>query len=254
MLSIVILGTGNVAKHLFDAFINQEDIEIVQVYGRRPVALEHFDDQVKVTTDLSQIENADFYIMALSDDAIASISKELEHKKGLVVHTSGSTGIKALENNIHPGVFYPLQTFSKGRKIDFKEIPICIEAFYEDDYKLLNQLALSISNKVFRIDSVQRKSLHIAAVFANNFTNHMYRISEEICQQNNVPFELLHPLIIETADKMQELSPFLAQTGPARRNDIGTIEKHLNQLKIKKHKKIYSLLSKSIQETYGEKL
>ena len=254
MQSIVILGTGNVAKHLFDAFINQNKIEITQVYGRKKESLHYFGEHIEITTDLSTIADADIYLIAVSDDAIAAVSKKLEHKKGLIVHTSGSMGINELPINNKRGVFYPLQTFSFGKSVDFKEIPICIEALNEDDYTRLNKLALSISNRVFRINTKQRKALHLAAVFANNFTNHIYHLSKEICTQNNVSFELLHPLIKETAKKVQELSPYEAQTGPARRNDVGTLEKQLNQLKDKNHKNIYSILSKSIQKTYGEKL
>ncbi len=254
MISIVILGTGNVAKHLFDAFLAQNDIEIIQIYGRSQNALSYFNNQVNTTTDLSKIKVADIYLVAISDDAIFEVSKFLVDTKGLIVHTSGSVPMSALPNTHRRGIFYPLQTFSANRKVNFKVIPICIEAENEKNYELLNKLASAISDKVIQIDSDQRKALHLAAVFANNFTNHIYHTAQEICIQNDVPFELLLPLINETAAKIQNFSPLDAQTGPARRNDKGTLEKHLMQLKHKKHKKIYSLLSKSIRKTYGKKL
>jgi len=254
MISIVILGTGNVAKHLFDAFTAKGDVEIIQLYGRSQNALSYFKNQINTTSDLSNIKEADIYIIAISDDAISVVSKFLAGKKGLIVHTSGSIPMYALPNKHRRGVFYPLQTFSANRKVDFKKIPICIEVENEDDYKLLNELASAISDNVIQLDSDQRKTLHLAAVFANNFTNHMYHIAHEICIQNDVPFELLLPLINETVTKIQDLSPLEAQTGPARRNDAGTLDKHLAQLKYKKHKKIYALLSKSIRKTYGKKL
>jgi len=254
MISIVILGTGNVAKHLFDAFMGQNGIEIIQIYGRSQNALSYFNNQVNTTTDLFKIKAADIYLAAISDDAIFEVSKFLVDKKGLIVHTSGSVSINAIPNKHRRGVFYPLQTFSPNRKVNFKVIPICIEAENEKDYELINELASAISDKVIHIDSDKRKALHLAAVFANNFTNHIYHTAQEICVQNDVPFELLFPLIYETAAKIQDLPTLDAQTGPARRNDKGTLEKHLAQLKHKKHKKIYSLLSKSILKAYGKKL
>lgn len=254
MISIVILGTGNVAKHLFDAFTAQNGVEIIQLYGRSQNALSYFKDQINTTSDLSNIKEADIYLIAISDDAISEVSEFLVVEKGLMVHTSGSIPMKTLPNKHRRGVFYPLQTFSAIRKVDFKEIPICIEAENKEDYELLNELGSLISDNVIQIDTDQRKVLHLAAVFANNFTNHMYHTAQEICIQNDVPFELLLPLIKETAAKIQDLTPLDAQTGPARRNDSGTLKKHLAQLKHKKHKKIYTLLSESIRKTYGKKL
>ncbi len=253
MISIVILGTGNVAKHLFDAFTAQIGIEIFQVYGRSQNDFSYF-NPINTTSDLSNIREADIYIVAISDDAISEVSKFLVVKKGLIVHTSGSSPMNVLHRKHRRGVFYPLQTFSANRKVDFKEIPICIEAENKEDYELLNELGSTISDKVIQLDSDQRKALHLAAVFVNNFTNHMYHIAQEICIENDAPFELLLPLMNETATKIQDLSPLDAQTGPARRIDKGTLDKHLTQLQHKKHRKIYSLLSKSIRKTYGKKL
>ncbi len=251
MIRIVILGTGNVAKHLFRAFMAQEELEVVQVYARNPKLLSYFGSNTKTTSDLTKIEAADIYVLAVSDDAISQLSQQLNLKEGLLVHTSGSVSIKALPKGVRRGVFYPLQTFSANSNIDFKEIPMCIETTNEDDLRLLKQLASAISDTVVPLSTKQRKTVHLAAVFANNFTNHMYHLSHELCEQKDIPFELLFPLIKETARKLEGLSPYDAQTGPARRNDMGTIKKHLAQLKSKKQKKIYSLLSKSIRTTYG---
>ncbi len=254
MIRIVLLGTGNVAKHLFDAFSIQKDVKIDQVYGRNQKSLDFFKKEATVTTDIKKIKDADVYIIAISDDAIEKLSNELENKKGIVVHTSGSVPLTALSNKNRRGVFYPLQTFSLNKKVDFKMVPVCIEAENEGDYALLNQLASTISENVSGIDSEQRKSLHLAAVFVNNFPNHIYHITKEICDEKNVSFDLLKPLITETSEKLEELSPYDAQTGPARRNDLGTIQRHLDLLDNKAHKKIYSTLSKSIQKAYGKKL
>ncbi|MGB5818911.1 MAG: Rossmann-like and DUF2520 domain-containing protein [Saonia sp.] len=254
MLSIALLGTGNVAKHLFDALLRQNEVQVVQVAGRNKEALTYFEKDIKITTNFDHIDDADIYIIAISDDAISLVSERLMDKKGLVVHTSGSVSMQALKRNQRRGVFYPLQTFSKTKKIDFKGIPICIEAANENDLKLLQLLGGAISNKVSEISSEQRESLHLAAVFVNNFTNHLYHIGHEICKENKVPFHMLKPLIMETAQKINDLTPLEAQTGAARRNDMETIRKHIHQLENNAYREIYSLLNQSIRKTYGEKL
>jgi len=169
------------------------------------------------------------------------------------VHTSGGSSIKALKTNGNKGVFYPLQTFSKEQNIDFKSIPICLETENKEDLILLKKLANIISNNVFMIDSEQRKYLHIAAVFTNNFVNHLYKMGFDICIENNISYEALYPLIQETAQKIMHTKPDNIQTGPALRNDKIIIEKHLNLLSGEKNK-IYQLLTESIQATYGKKL
>ncbi len=254
MINVVILGTGNVAKHLFDAFMAQKGVNVVQVYGRNEKALSVFGQGTPTTSDISEIANADIYLLAISDDAIAKVSTLLDLQQGLVVHTSGSIPMKALPKKYSRGVFYPLQSFTYGRKVDFKEIPICIEAETEADYELLGRLASSLSDQVVIMNSKQRKALHLAAVMANNFSNHMYHLAHEFCDQNGVSFKLLHPLIKETANKIQDVTPYDAQTGPARRNDKGTLKKQRSRLKSKNQKRLYKLLSKSIAKTYGKEL
>ena len=254
MLSIVLLGTGNVAKHLFDVFSAHEEIEMVQIVGRNKEALSYFQKTSRITDNFNEIANADIYVIAVSDNAINDVSKQLMHKKGLVVHTSGSVSITTLQENERNGIFYPLQTFSKNRAVNFKNIPICIEAKQNKDLELLHKLAFIISDCVHEISSAQRKSIHLAAVFVNNFTNHLYHIGHEICEENKVPFHILEPLIEETALKIGSLSAREAQTGPARRRDDKTIKKHIHQLKNDTYKEIYSLISQSINTTYGEEL
>tara|TARA_R110002051_G_scaffold89772_2_gene158274 strand:- start:2845 stop:3609 length:765 start_codon:yes stop_codon:yes gene_type:complete len=254
MISIVILGTGNVAKHLYEAFSAIDGVNIIQVVGRSEQKLLAFSNRTQVSSDFRDIKEADIYLIAVSDDAIGEVSVKLSDKKGLVVHTSGSYPLDILSTNQRKGVFYPLQSFTKGKKVDFKEIPICLEASQDDDLKLLDQLAHLISEKVFNISSEQRKTIHIAAVFVNNFTNHLYQIGNEICTEKNIPFELLYPLIQETANKISTLTPKEAQTGPARRGDMITVTNHLGLLENKTHKEIYSLLSNSIQKDYEQEL
>jgi len=253
MISVIVLGTGNVGTHLTKAFLDSKSVALVQVYSRSKSSLKFIEAKVDTTTSLDKLKKADVYIIAISDNNISTFSSQLDGKDKLIVHTSGSASIKALKNKGDKGVFYPLQTFSKRNSIDFSTIPICVETEKNEDLVLLEKLASSISNNVFIIDSEQRKLLHVAAVFTNNFVNHLYKIGFDICEENNIPFEALHPLIIETAKKIVSNNPKTIQTGPAHRNDTDTIETHLNLLS-GEQKKIYQLLTQSIQNNYGQKL
>jgi len=196
---------------------------------------------------------ADLYVIAVFDDAIAKVSAQLPFENRLVVHTSGSVSLDALDKKNRKGSFYPLQTFSKKAEVDFSQIPIFLESENETDFELLEKVAEVISNKVYKINSEQRKALHVSAVFVNNFVNHLYQIGNEICVENKVPFEVLKPLILETANKVMRLSPKEAQTGPAIRNDKQTIASHLDFLLDENQKNIYKTLTQSIQNN-GKKL
>jgi len=253
MINIVILGGGNVAYHLTNALLQNSAVNVVQVYNRSLEKINCFKNGTSITNNLSELKDADIYILAVSDNVISELSSALNLKNKLVVHTSGSMAMDELKSVSNKGVFYLLQTFSKEREIDFSTVPICIEAETEKDLRLLESLAKSISKNCYRINSNQRKSLHVSAVFVNNFVNHLYLIGHEICEQNKVPFEILLPLILETANKITALPPLVAQTGPAKRNDTKTIQKHLGMLN-KNQQEIYTLLTKSIFKTYGEKL
>lgn len=253
MLNVVILGTGNLAKHVFGAFSNSEKVQVVQVVGRNQESLKDFAAHTTTSDDFYSISDADVYVIAVKDDAIAEVSSYLKNKKGIVVHTSGAVKMSAIEPE-NRGVFYPLQTFTKGKEVDFSSIPICIQASIPESMETLRILANSISEKVHEIDSEQRKKLHLAAVFVNNFTNYLYGIGEEICLDEGLPFDLLQPLIRETAEKVQTLAPKDAQTGPARRNDKKSMESHLELLKNEKHIAIYKLLSEAIKQAYEKEL
>jgi predicted short-subunit dehydrogenase-like oxidoreductase (DUF2520 family) len=254
MINVVILGAGNVATHLFNAFQETENIKVVQVYNRSKKKLAFFETKTNTTTSISKIIDADVYLISVSDDSISSLSKKLQFNNKLVAHTSGSVAMNQISTHNTPSVFYPLQTFTSGKKVDFRTIPLCIEATKKNDLLLLENLAKSISDNVYQIDSKQRKALHIAAVFVNNFVNHLYQKGEEICKENNVSFDILKPLILETARKVSELSPKKSQTGPAKRNDNKVIKQHLSDLNTTAQQEIYTLLTKSIQETHGNKL
>lgn len=246
MNSVVIIGYGNVGKHLIDAFLKADNIKVNQVYTRAINKISHLKDTVSITNSLALLKDADVYIIAVSDDAIATVSSEIKNKNSLVVHTSGSVSLDSLKNNGSKGIFYPLQSFSKDKAVNFHEIPFCLEAKNNADLVLLEKVAATIGKKIYHINSKQRQQLHVAAVFVNNFVNNMYKIGQDVCKDYDVPFEILHPLIKETAAKITLLEPKEAQTGPAKRNDQKTIENHLSLLN-EAQQNIYKLLTKSIQ-------
>ena len=246
MIKVVVIGSGNVAHHLMKIISKTAGLDLIQVVVRNIKAVENDIEFNKITTDYSQIKVADAYIISVSDAAIREVSDKLLFENRLVVHTSGSCSTLYLNSKNRKGVFYPLQTFSKSKDVNFQNIPICLEAENESDFIVLEKIANLLSSKVFKINSDQRKALHIAAVFVNNFTNHLFKIGNDICIENNIPFEILTPLLHETISKLDFLSPKDAQTGPAKREDIATINSHLKFLSDENQKDIYKLLTKSI--------
>ena len=252
MISIVILGFGNVASHLLTAFQKSTEVDIKQVFTRNPLVTIPDFAQEKLVHSLDQLVEADVYLISVTDTAIYELASQIPFDCKLVVHTSGSMPLSILPEKHRKGVFYPLQTFSKNKEVDFTDIPICLEAENENDLMLLKMLATTISPKVYTIDSEQRKAMHVAAVFVCNFVNHLYQLGNEICIENSIPFEILHPLITETASKIKSLSPSEAQTGPARRGDTVTINSHLHFLNDGSKKDIYKILTKSIIDNVKE--
>ncbi|WP_339712581.1 DUF2520 domain-containing protein [uncultured Kriegella sp.] len=247
MIKVTLVGTGNVSEHLKRVISKTDEIEVIQVLNSRS-------GQLEKSLETTGHQLPDIYIIAVSDDAITSVSKHFIHTKKLVVHTSGSVPMDVLPKQIRGGVLYPLQTFSKTENVAFEDIPLCIEAVRNEDLELLKKLAQILSNQVFEVSSEQRKYLHLAAVFVNNFTNHMYTMGAAICKEQQLPFTMLQPLIRETARKIESLHPKEAQTGPAKRNDTGTIYRHIELLNTKKDKTIYRLLSDSIKDSHGKEL
>ena len=246
MIRITIIGGGNVATHLIKAFNKAKEVSLLQVYARNIAKIEHFKNIVSITSSLDLLMDADVYIIAVSDDAIIDVSSKIDKKNALIVHTSGSASLNSLKNKGRKGVFYLLQSFSKNKEINFNEIPFCLEAENKQDFKILQKLAKAIGKKTYAINSEQRKKLHVAAVFVNPFPNPLSLIGNDICKQNNVPFEILLPLIKETSLKIEQLEPKNAQTGPAIRKDKKTINNHLNLLN-DDQQEIYKILTKSIQ-------
>lgn len=249
MIKVVLLGAGNVAIQLAKACEKSDNIEIVQRYSRSLNNGEFFNESIPLIHEISQLKTADVYIIAISDDALSQFSKRLKIKNGLVVHTSGNLHFEALQCNANKGVLYPLQTISKDQELSFENIPLCLETEKEYDYDILKRLAINLSNKIYKVDYKQRIHMHVAAVFVNNFSNHMYKIANDICEKHNISFEILKPLIEETAHKIEQLDPENAQTGPAKRSDRKVIENHLGLLD-KNQQEIYKLVTDSIIATY----
>ena len=234
MAQICMIGAGNVATHLSLA-LQRSGHEITQVFSRTEETAKVLAEKLNCpyTNNIQEILQAQLSIIAISDDAINAISSKL---RGPVVHTSGTKSLEVLQNKVS-GVFYPLQTFSKNKNIDFRTIPICIEANNKEIMYLLQSLANSISDYVYTISSEQRKYLHLSAVIACNFSNLMYQFASEICRTHNISFEMLKPLINETSDKINHVSAVKAQTGPAYRKDLETIKEQLLLLEKDKEKK-----------------
>jgi len=254
-LRVSIIGTGNIATHLARA-IAYSDFDLVHIVSRDILRAKALAQEVSAQgiDQLSLLEsNCDIVILAVKDEALKA---ELLHqipKDIIICHSSGTVGINILNTHARQGVFYPLQTFSKQKSVDFRSVPICLEANSKEVFNVLNTLAQTISTKVFAVNSEQRKALHIAAVFASNFTNLMYDISEKLCHEAGLDFDILRPLISETADKVQEYLPHEVQTGPAVRNDSKTIESHLKALnKHPDYQKIYRLLTQEIIQNNEE--
>lgn len=248
--NIAFVGSGNVATHLAKVFFNT-NIKIVGFYGRNLKSAKTLADQFKtVYGRLEEIKacSADLIIVSVPDKAMEEVLKFVPTCNAILAHTSGSIPLSTLDHfTDHPAVFYPLQTFSKAKMINFSEVPIMLEAKVESDLIKLEKLASDVSAKVFRINSDQRKKIHIAAIFSSNFTNYLFQISEDLLRREEVPFEVIWPLIDETVNKIKELPPFEAQTGPSVRRDMETINSHINDLKeIPEYQEIYKLFSNHI--------
>ncbi len=249
-MNIVILGSGNIATHLGRAF-KMAGQNISQVWSRdithaRTLADTLAAEPIDSMFDLDR--SADLFIIAVKDEAIREIALELKLNDQLLVHTSGSTGLSALEGASKKiGVFYPLQTFSKIKSVDFRLIPIIIEANSPEVLSSIRAIADRLSEKVIELNSEQRKTLHVAAVFACNFTNHLFGLAQELLEEKGLDYELLKPLIEETLSKIEMNDPVSVQTGPAIREDQATIQAHLELLKHNPAlSELYTKLSQSI--------
>ena len=253
-MKVVFLGSGNVATRLGTALFDSGN-QIIQVWSRSLKNSEELASELgaRPLNDLKNVDSsADLYIISVIDDAISTVAKDLSLSGKIVVHTSGTVGMDVLRDvSDKTGVFYPLQTFSKQKPVDFTQIPILIEGSSPEVSAVLFSLAEQISQKVLELDSEGRRILHVAAVFACNFTNHLYTLAQDILDRKNLDFDLLRPLIAETAAKVQDFDPVKVQTGPAVRSDSGTMDNHRELLKnAPELLDLYDKLSRSIITRY----
>jgi len=252
-MKISLVGSGRVAFHLAKALLSQGH-NITQVYARDFNKTQKFAEkiQAKACHSLQQFQSTDLIILAVSDSAIAELVKEVHEffPETLIVHTSGSTDIEVISHGHEKaGVFYPLQTFSFEREVDWSATPLFVEAVVNTDQELLLDLANSLSNRVYQYTSKQRLTLHLAAVFACNFSNYCFDMAKQVVDKEQVDFSLLYPLILETAKKATENDPKQMQTGPAVRGDQNILSMHqdlLAQANQDDLKQVYQLLSDGI--------
>ncbi len=252
-MTIALVGNGNVSNALQDFFL-QNNITTAKIVVRN-IPENANNKPFTLDFDLSNT-SAELVLIAVKDDAVAQTAQKLRVREGTIVaHTSGSVPLEAISAfHTHAGVFYPLQTFTRGKKIDWQKISIFTEANDETTEATLNRLARLFTDKVQRVESAQRAEIHLSAVFACNFGNFMFALAAERLEKKQLHFDILKPLIEETVEKAFAFSPQNAQTGPARRGDEKVIEKHLDMLKNDVFSdEIYRLLSKLIREKYAEK-
>lgn len=247
-MQIVIIGSGNVAYHLAKAF-TQKNIPLAQVFGRNTQDLKTISQELKIPVSTDQLYDADLYIICVSDQSVEAISRMITKEDCLVAHTSGSLPKEILAGPYRKSSFYPLQTFSKTKNLEYSKIPFFIEAENDEDQKLLTDLASEISESVMKSSHEKRKYIHLTAVFACNFVNHLFARAKEIADAQEIPFNYFLPLIDETVQKIHEIDPKSAQTGPAVRNDRRVLELH-EQLLTDERLEIYKTMNHSIKKMY----
>ena len=246
MKNIILVGSGNVATHLGSALKNS-NYKILQVYSKNiknaQILAKKLD--TNYTNDLTKLKSADLIMVCVNDDVISSVLSQI--KNTAIVHTSGSIGLTVFKNKFSQhGVFYPLQTFNKEVDLNISEITFCIEGNLLKFENQLIKIAKALSNNVVKMNSDQRKQLHIAAVFSCNFSNHMYCIANELLAENDIDFKILLPLINRTIANLESKTPKEVQTGPAKRKDTVIIQEHLAAIKEKEIKEIYQKISADI--------
>ncbi len=258
-MRISLIGAGRVATHLAQALRERHDI--VQVFSRNFSNASILANLVnaEAINDLQKLNaQIDLLIIAINDQAISTVIETISTflPNVLIVHTSGSTHLQVLtKHHANAGVFYPLQSFSFDREVDWTNTPLFIEAVRPEDLNLLKKLAEDLSQRVYLYDSTQRLSLHLAAVFACNFTNYCYDMAKQVVDAKQVDFSLLYPLIIETAHKATQNDPKQMQTGPAMRNDQNILTLHEQMLMSVDRadlKDVYTLMSQQIMQRQGD--
>lgn len=256
-MDVSFIGSGNLAWHLAPALDNAGYV-VREVYSRNPRNAEALTERlyqadVKASLDFSTSKSG-LFIIASSDDAIQEVVMNIVlPDEATLIHCSGNQPLNILQfaAAAHTGVLYPLQTFSQSKRVDFQLVPIFVESSSPESEKQLITLARAISQKVRKITSEERKALHVAAVFASNFPNHMFAIAKSILQANSLEFDLVKPLIQETVSKSLSMDPAAAQTGPAVRGDLEVLDRHMEFLQDdEKIAEIYRVISQHIVNTY----
>ncbi len=248
-MKTVIIGSGNVAYHLAKAFI-QNNIEVHQIFGRNEMELKKISEEFNIPFSTQKLDDADFYLISVSDSSVVDVSGLIQKQDALVAHTSGSLPMEILKGNYRKASFYPLQTFSKTKNLNYSKIPFFIEAENQIDEKSLFELASIISENVETSDYERRKYIHLTAVFACNFVNHLFARAKEISDSQNLDFNYFIPLIDETVEKIHHLEPKSAQTGPAVRGDERVLKLHEDLIADEEHLKIYKQMNESIKKMY----
>ena len=250
-MKIVFIGAGNLATRLSLA-MQRVGMQIGQVYSHTEASARQLATRLGCpwTNDLSALqEDGDLYVFSLKDTVLSDVISNVKPNNGMWVHTAGSMPMSVFEGYAQRfGVLYPLQTFSKGRNVNFDVIPIFLEANTDKNADYLKNIASALSENVRFMSSEKRRSLHLAAVFACNFTNHIYTLSYKLLENESIPADVLLPLIDETVSKIHSMPPAAAQTGPAIRYDENVINKHLAMLDDPDMQAIYRLLSQSIHK------
>ena len=255
---IILVGAGNVAYHLAPALL-RAGMNLCQIYSRTLESARRLGMRTGITytADAGDVyPDGDIYLFCVSDDSLPAVVKSLRMRHdALLLHTSGCQPMDVLKPYADSyGVIYPVQTFSRRRELDFREVPLCVEGSEPAVTGRIWTLAKALSDTVCEVDSRRRRELHLAAVFVNNFPNYLYTVGSKMMEESGLPFDLLRPLILETALKVMQMVPEDAQTGPARRGDDSTMAAHKALLKDRKEwLRIYALLSDSIKALYAAK-
>ena len=254
---IAIIGTGNVAWHLGEAFENAGHT-VTEVFGRSLAKARSISERLYATLPKDELDfsdsEAEIFVMAVTDEAIPELADAIIlPEETILVHTSGSVPLEMLSYSSahYTGIFYPLQSFTKSRKMDLSDVPFLLETEDRGVMQALKKLAKSISPLCYEVDGKDRKAIHVAAVFVSNFTNHMIRIGEEIMHRQGLDVEMLKPLLIEQVSKCLEMGPMKSQTGPALRGDISTLEAHHQFLAYNESfAEIYKVISQDIMDSF----
>lgn len=250
-MKIVVIGSGNVAESLAQAIAEAEGLALVQVFARNEERGRRVAELAHIEWSNSALADADLYLISVSDNAVEDVAKSLQLPEDAVVaHTAGCCPIEALAPHKHRAVFYPFQTFSVGRKVDFTKGYIFVEGATDHALKVVEKAAHALTPNVLPADTARRAVIHLSGVFACNFANAMYANAAEVLASAGLPFDIVAPVIEETAKKAVEvLNPAATQTGPARRGDTQTLDRHRKMLAEQPRKReIYDKISEDICE------